>query len=149
MICYEEPEQDYTSQQIKCSEECVVKHRDTERLEKHKGYFYYMQCVSEKQRTEKINFSYIINEIEGERHQKNWLQHTRVYPKVSGLAVWSENRKCYSSLPLGAVASLFCEFCRRDPLCCFSTSVCCCCLFLYRLSPETFGYTFVYRMKTK
>jgi hypothetical protein len=33
----------------------------------------------------------------------------RVYPKVSGLAAWSENCKCYSSPPLGAVVSLFCE----------------------------------------
>jgi len=34
------------------------------------------------------------------------------------------------------------EFCRHDPLCCFSTSdYYCCCLFLIRLSPETFGYT--------
>jgi hypothetical protein len=54
-----------------------------------------------------------------------------------------------SSLPIGAVVSLFCvsqssEFCRHDPLCCFSTSVyCCCCLFRYRLGPETFGYTLV------
>jgi hypothetical protein len=37
------------------------------------------------------------------------LQYTRVYPKVSGLAAWSENYKWYSSLPLGAVVSLFCE----------------------------------------
>jgi hypothetical protein len=36
------------------------------------------------------------------------------------------------------------EFCRHNPLCCFSTSVFCCCLFRYRLSPETFGYTFVW-----
>jgi hypothetical protein len=35
------------------------------------------------------------------------------------------------------------SFCPRDPLCCFSASVCCC-LFRYRLSPETFGYTLVY-----
>jgi hypothetical protein len=28
-------------------------------------------------------------------------------PKVSGLAAWSENCKWYSSLPLGAVVSLF------------------------------------------
>jgi hypothetical protein len=34
---------------------------------------------------------------------------TRVYPKVSGLAAWSENYKWYSSLPLGAVVSLFYE----------------------------------------
>jgi hypothetical protein len=32
-----------------------------------------------------------------------------VYPKVSGLAAWSENCKWYSSLPLDAVVSLFCE----------------------------------------
>jgi len=33
----------------------------------------------------------------------------RVYPKVSGLAAWSENCKWYSSLRLSAVVSLFCE----------------------------------------
>jgi hypothetical protein len=33
----------------------------------------------------------------------------RVYPKVSGMASWSENYKWYSSLPLGAVVSLFYE----------------------------------------
>jgi hypothetical protein len=32
-----------------------------------------------------------------------------MYPKVSGLAACSENCKWYSSLPLGAVVSLFCE----------------------------------------
>jgi len=32
-----------------------------------------------------------------------------VYPKVSGLTAWSENCKWYSSLPLGAVLSLFCK----------------------------------------
>jgi hypothetical protein len=36
-------------------------------------------------------------------------QITRVYPKVSGLAPWSENSKWYSSLPLGAIVLLFCE----------------------------------------
>jgi hypothetical protein len=34
--------------------------------------------------------------------------YTRVYPKFSGLAAWSENCKWYRSLPLGAVVSLFC-----------------------------------------
>jgi hypothetical protein len=34
---------------------------------------------------------------------------TRVYPKVSGLAAWSDNCKWYSSLPLSAFMSLFCE----------------------------------------
>jgi hypothetical protein len=37
------------------------------------------------------------------------LHDTRVYPKVSGLATWSENCKWYRSLPLGIVVSLFCE----------------------------------------
>jgi len=36
-------------------------------------------------------------------------RHTRVYPKVSGLAAWSKNCEWYSSLPLDAVISLFCE----------------------------------------
>jgi len=34
---------------------------------------------------------------------------TRVYPKVFGLTAWSENCKWYSSLPLRAGVSLFCE----------------------------------------
>jgi len=34
------------------------------------------------------------------------------------------------------------EFCRHNPLCFFLTSVYCC-LFRYRLSPETSGYTIV------
>jgi hypothetical protein len=34
----------------------------------------------------------------------------------------------------------------HNPLCCFSTSVHCCCSLLYRLSPDTFGYTFVYSL---
>jgi hypothetical protein len=52
-----------------------------------------------------------------------------VYPKVSGLASWSENCKWYSYLLLGEVqlyryfVSQSSEFCRRNPLCCFSTSV--------------------------
>jgi hypothetical protein len=61
--------------------------------------------------------------------------YMRVYSKVSGLAAWSENCKWYSSLPRGAVVSLFCEsseFCHHNPLGCFSTSVYfCCCLFCY------------------
>jgi len=72
----------------------------------------------------------------------------RGYPKVSGLAVRSENCKWYNSLPIGAVVSLFCElaceFCLRNRLCCFPTSVYCCkSIFGYRLSPETFRYTLV------
>jgi hypothetical protein len=53
-----------------------------------------------------------------------WPRHTRAYPKVSGLSAWTEDCKWYSSLPLGAVVSLYCdnEFCRHNPLCCFLTS---------------------------
>jgi hypothetical protein len=49
-------------------------------------------------------------------HKRGFMTHpdvpgksTRVYPKVSGLAAWSENCKWYRSLLLGAVVSLFCE----------------------------------------
>jgi hypothetical protein len=36
-------------------------------------------------------------------------------------------------------------FCCHNTLCCFSTSVYCSkCIFRYRLSPETFGYTLVF-----
>jgi hypothetical protein len=51
----------------------------------------------------------------------------------------------YSSLPLGELYHYFMsqssKLCRHNPLCCFSTSVCCKRIFRYRLSPETFGYT--------
>jgi hypothetical protein len=42
-----------------------------------------------------------------ERHAGTSFKYTRVYPKISGLAAWSENCKWYGSLPLGAVVSLF------------------------------------------
>jgi len=35
------------------------------------------------------------------------------------------------------------EFCRHKPLCCFSKSAYCWCLFRHRSSPGTFGYTLV------
>jgi hypothetical protein len=38
-----------------------------------------------------------------------YLPSTRVYPKVSGLAARGKTCKWYSSLPLGAVVSLFYE----------------------------------------
>jgi len=37
------------------------------------------------------------------------MSYTNVYPKVSGLAAWSENCKWCSSLLLGATVLLFCE----------------------------------------
>jgi hypothetical protein len=69
--------------------------------------------------------------------------HMSVYPKVSGLAAWSENCKCtvlchYVQLYRYFVSQPS-EFCHHN-LCCFSTSVYCCkCTFRYRLSPENFG----------
>jgi hypothetical protein len=36
------------------------------------------------------------------------MPNTRMYSKVSELAAWSENCKWYSSVPLGAVISVFC-----------------------------------------
>jgi hypothetical protein len=49
---------------------------------------------------------------EEEKHEKIiWVlrNSTRVYPKVFGLADWSENCKWYSYLPLGEVVLLFRE----------------------------------------
>jgi hypothetical protein len=42
--------------------------------------------------------------------------------------------------------SQYSEFCCHNPLCCFSTSVCC--LFRYGVSPETFGYTLLHMFET-
>jgi len=74
-----------------------------------------------------------------------WMtNNTSVYPKVSGLAAWSENCRCYSCLPLSAIACYFVsqssEFCRHNPLCCGTKGKR---IFCYRLSLETFGYTLV------
>jgi hypothetical protein len=75
--------------------------------------------------------------------------HMRVYPKVSGLAAWSENWSgsalCHWMQLYRYFVSQYSEFCRHNPLCCFSASVYCCKrIFLYRLSPEIFWYTLVY-----
>jgi len=61
-----------------------------------------------------------------------------VYTKVSGLAAWSEN--CNRALCLWVqlyryFVSQSSEFCRHNPLCCFSTNACCY-LLRYQLSPE-------------
>jgi hypothetical protein len=42
-------------------------------------------------------------------HKHSYIIYTRMYPKISGLAVWSEKCKWYNSLPLGAVVSLLGE----------------------------------------
>jgi hypothetical protein len=41
--------------------------------------------------------------------EKDAEENMKVYQKVSGLAAFSENCKWYSSLPLGAVLSIFYE----------------------------------------
>jgi len=48
-------------------------------------------------------------DLDAETNIKHKNINTRVYPKVTGLAGWRENCKWYSSLPLGAVASLLSE----------------------------------------
>jgi hypothetical protein len=65
--------------------------------------------------------------VRDEQEQEQKKKSTRVYPKVPGLAAWSENCKWYSSLPL---VQLYCyfvsqssEFCLHNPLCCSSMSV--------------------------
>jgi hypothetical protein len=45
----------------------------------------------------------------GRERERERQEHMMVYPKVSELAAWSDNCKWYSSLPQGAVVSLFCE----------------------------------------
>jgi hypothetical protein len=42
-----------------------------------------------------------------DKPKTNEVVYTRVCPKLSGLAAWSENCKWYGSLPLDAVVSLF------------------------------------------
>jgi hypothetical protein len=49
---------------------------------------------------------YCFAELDGKAVRE---RNTRVYPKVSGLAPWSENCNWYSSLPLDVAVSLFCE----------------------------------------
>jgi hypothetical protein len=54
----------------------------------------------------------------------------------TALRHWTQLYRCFVSHSA--------EFCRHNPLCCFSTGVCCCKHILrYRFSPETFGYTLV------
>jgi hypothetical protein len=50
-----------------------------------------------------------LSDYEAEVHALVRCGRYKRYPKVSGLAAWSENSKWYSSLPLGAVVSLFYE----------------------------------------
>jgi hypothetical protein len=87
----------------------------------------------------------------GKEMEKNYSQtgcRKLLHPKVSGLAAWSENCKWHSFLQqlYRYFVSQSSEFCRHNPLCCFSTSVYCFFLFRYRLSPEIFGYTLINRV---
>jgi hypothetical protein len=69
---------------------------------------------------------------------------TREYPKVSGLAATNGTALCHLVQLYRYFVSRSSEFCRHNPLCCFSTSVCCC-LLRSRLSPGTFGYILAHR----
>jgi hypothetical protein len=53
--------------------------------------------------------SWVANQLETAEREMGQGGSMRVYPKVSGLVAWSENCKWYSSLPLGAVVSLYYE----------------------------------------
>jgi hypothetical protein len=86
--------------------------------------------------------------VRGVKSQRKRLKIRGCILKFPDWPPGSENCNWYSSPPLGAVVSPFCEFCRHNPLCCFSTSVYCY-LFRYRLSPETFGYTLLTRTVTQ
>jgi hypothetical protein len=87
----------------------------------------------------------------GEMHQTFWFlrpfelyRHVyEGYPKVSGLAPGARTANgtalCHEVQLYRYVVSQSSQFCRHNPLYCFSTSVCCCKLiFRYRLSPKTF-----------
>jgi len=77
-----------------------------------------------------------------------------VWGCVQKFPVWTPGARTANDTALCHLVQLYryfvsqsSAFCRRNPLCCFLTSVCCCCLFRYRLSPETFGYTLVYALR--
>jgi hypothetical protein len=65
----------------------------------------------DKGETAVANFKVLLQRSLGRMRDatEHYSQDRRVYPKVSGLVAWSENCKWYSSLPLGAVVSLFCD----------------------------------------
>jgi hypothetical protein len=61
-----------------------------------------------------------------------------------GARTENDTALCYQVQSYCYFMSQCSEFCRRNRLCCFSTSVYCCKrIFRYRLSPETFGYEIV------
>jgi hypothetical protein len=80
---------------------------------------------------------------------------TRVRGRIQKFPDWPPGTRTANGTALCHLVQLYrylvsqsSEFCRRDTLCCISTSVCyccccCCCWFRYRLSPETFGHTLV------
>jgi hypothetical protein len=86
-----------------------------------------------------------------------WVQHVLVVPNLWDVFInmrvypnaCRENCKWYSSLPLDAAVSLFCEPYRHNPLCCFSTNINFCYLFRYRLSLEAFGYTLLVALQSQ
>jgi hypothetical protein len=102
----------YTSTQHVFMSWCLVKHRDNftftfaAKALHHTSrchlilLFMITTCVTDLFKP----FGNSVCELQTERGEVK-----RVYSNVFGLADWNENCKWYSSLPLGAVLSLFCE----------------------------------------
>jgi hypothetical protein len=90
---------------------------------------------------------------------KDLLKYLRVYGKIlewfletfEGVSISFRTGRLERELQMvqlpvtrcSCIAILWVSLVSFAPLCCFSTSVYFCCLFRYRLSPETFGYTLV------
>jgi hypothetical protein len=65
-------------------------------------------CVG-YEKSYKILFGNLETGLRGKIRWSGPSTNKSVYPKITGLAVWSENCKRYSSLQLGAAVSLFYE----------------------------------------
>jgi hypothetical protein len=74
------------------------------------GYNVEWKCVSRGTGGKKVEYHcHRPSNILAELSRFPFPEYTSVYPKVYGLAAWKENCNWYSSLPLGAGISLFCE----------------------------------------
>jgi hypothetical protein len=81
--------------------------------------------------------------------------HSRLRGCIQKFPDWTRGARTANDIALCHCVQLYryfvshsSEYCYHNTWCCFSTSVYCC-LFRYRLSPETFGYTLVCRAAAK
>jgi hypothetical protein len=93
------------------------------------------------------------SQINSRKHRCPWSQTWRCIQKfpdwLPGARTANGTALCHQVQLYRHCVSQSSEFCRHNPLCCFSTSVYCCKrIFRYRLSPETFGYIVVYLENT-